>query len=213
MAKAGATGIPEITLPEGLRAAGQPDWRQLGAITAEAFAEDPVNLWIFGNTGPMAPVFGALARSVYLPRGFCHLSGDSGATMWCHSSANREPPTLAMMGLVASIMTKGTKGAAKRGLTAAETMAKEHPTAPHLYLFTIGTRKAARGKGLGKALMAPVLAAADREGLPCYLENSNPANTGFYRSRGFEQIKMFAAGPGGPMLEAMWREPHSSTSK
>lgn len=213
MAKAGATGIPEITLPEGMRAASQQDWKQLGAITAEAFAEDPVNLWIFGNTKPMAPVFGTLARSVYLPRGFCHLSGDNGATMWCHSSANREPPTLAMMGLVASIMTKGTKGAAKRGLTAAETMAKEHPTAPHLYLFTIGTRKAARGKGLGKTLMAPVLAAADREGLPCYLENSNPANTGFYRSRGFEQIKMFAAGPGGPPLEAMWREPHSSTSK
>lgn len=204
-------GVPEITLPEGMRAASQQDWKQLGAITAEAFAEDPVNLWIFGNTAPMAPVFGALARSVYLPRGFCHLSGDSGATMWCHSSANREPPTLAMMGLVASIMTKGTKGAAKRGLAAAETMAKEHPTAPHLYLFTIGTRKAARGKGLGKTLMAPVLAAADRDGLPCYLENSNPANTGFYRSRGFEQIKMFAAGPGGPPLEAMWREPRSLT--
>lgn len=204
-------GVPEITLPEGMRAASQQDWKQLGAITAEAFAEDPVNLWIFGNTAPMAPVFGALARSVYLPRGFCHVSGDSGATMWCHSSANREPPTLAMMGLVASIMTKGTKGAAKRGLAAAETMAKEHPTSPHLYLFTIGTRKAARGKGLGKGLMAPVLAAADRDGLPCYLENSNPANTGFYRSRGFEQIKMFAAGAGGPPLEAMWREPRSLT--
>ena len=211
MAQAGETGIPNITLPEGMRAAGPQDWKQLGAITAEAFAEDPVNLWIFGNTRPMAPVFGTLARSVYLPRGFCHLSGDNGATMWCHSSANRELPTFAMLGLVANVMTKGTKGAAKRGLTAAETMAKEHPTTPHLYLFTIGTRKTARGKGLGKALMAPVLAAADRDGLPCYLENSNPANTGFYRSRGFEQIKMFAAGPGGPPLEAMWREPRPVT--
>ena len=52
-----------------MRAASRRDWRQLGAITAEAFAEDPVNLWIFGNTGPMADVFGALARSVYLKRG------------------------------------------------------------------------------------------------------------------------------------------------
>jgi ribosomal protein S18 acetylase RimI-like enzyme len=110
---------------------------------------------------------------------------------------------------VASVMRKGTRGAARRGLAAAETMAREHPTAPHLYLFTIGTRKAARGKGLGKALMAPVLAAADRDGLPCYLENSNPANTGFYRSRGFERMKLFEPGPGGPVLEAMWREPVS----
>jgi ribosomal protein S18 acetylase RimI-like enzyme len=201
--------LPTITLPGGMRAAGPEDWRRLGAITAEAFAEDPVNLWIFGNTGPMADVFGALARSVYLKRGFCHVSGDDGATMWSHSSANREPGALAMLGLVAAIMRKGTKGAAKRGLTAADTMAREHPSAPHLYLFTIGTRKAARGKGLGKALMAPVLAAADRDGLPCYLENSNPANTGFYRAHGFERMKVFAAGPGGPPLEAMWREPRT----
>ncbi len=196
-----------ITLPDGMRAASRRDWRQLGAITAEAFAEDPVNLWIFGNTGPMADVFGALARSVYLKRGFCHVSGDEGATMWSHSSANREPGALAMLGLVSASMRKGTKGAAKRGMTAAETMAREHPSAPHLYLFTIGTRKAARGKGLGKRLLAPVLAAADRDGLPCYLENSNPANTGFYRAHGFERMKVLAAGPGGPPLEAMWREP------
>ena len=201
------SSLPEIALPDGMRAASPRDWPQLGAITAEAFAEDPVNLWIFGNTGPMADVFGALARAVYLKRGFCHVSGDEGATMWSHSSANREPGALAMLGLVSAIMRKGTKGAAKRGMTAAETMAREHPSAPHLYLFTIGTRKAARGKGLGKRLMAPVLAAADRDGLPCYLENSNPANTGFYRSHGFERVKLFAPGPGGPPLEAMWREP------
>jgi ribosomal protein S18 acetylase RimI-like enzyme len=204
---------PDISLPEGMRAAGPRDWRRLGAITAEAFAEDPVNLWIFGNAGPLADVFGVLAKDVYLRRGFCHLNGDSngdwGATMWSHSSASREMGFLATLGLVASVMRKGTRGAARRGLAAAETMAREHPTAPHLYLFTIATRKAARGKGLGKALMAPVLAAADRDGLPCYLENSNPANTGFYRSRGFERMKLFEPGPGGPVLEAMWREPVS----
>lgn len=209
MAQAGETGFPEIVLPHGMRAAGKQDWRQIGAITAEAFAEDPVNLWIFGNTAPMAAVFGKLARSVYLPRGACHVSADNGATMWCHSSANRELPFLATLGLVAAITTKGTRGAAKRGLAAAETMAKEHPKTPHLYLFTIGTRKAVRGKGLGKALMAPVLEAADRKGLPCYLENSNPANTGFYRSRGFERMKLFEPGPGAPPLEAMWREPRA----
>ena len=155
----------------------------------------------------MADVFGALAKNVYLPRGFCHLAGDDGATMWCHSSASRELGFLATLGLVTAVMRKGSRGAAKRGLTAAETMEREHPDQPHLYLFTIGTRKAARGRGLGRRLMAPVLAAADRDGLPCYLENSNPANTGFYASQGFERLKVFAAGPGGPPLEAMWRRP------
>jgi len=109
------------------------------------------------------------------------------------------------------VMRKGAKGAARRGLTAAETMAREHPKAQHIYLFAIGTRKAARGKGLGKTLISPVLDAADRAGLPCYLENSNPANTGFYRSRGFERMKLFEPGPGAPPMEAMWREPQAVT--
>ncbi len=190
-----------------MRTAAPQDWRQVGAITAEAFREDPVNLWVFGNAAPMPTVFSVLARSVYLKRGICHLAGDAGATMWCHSSADRELPFFSLMQLVAAVMSKGTKGAAKRGLGIGEIMAREHPKAPHLYLFTIGTRKAARGKGLGKQLMTPMTDAADRAGLPCYLENSNPSNTGFYKSRGFEHMKFFELGPGGPPLEAMWREP------
>lgn len=190
-----------------MRAAGAADWRRVGGIVAEAFFEDPVNLWIFGRTDPMPKVFSVLARSVYLPRGTCHLIGDAGATMWCHSSANREPPLLSMLGLVASVMGKGTKGAVKRALGASDAMAREHPKTPHMYLFAIGTRKASRGKGLGKQLMTPVTDAADRAGMPCYLENSNPANTGFYRSRGFERMKLFEPGPGAPPMEAMWREP------
>lgn len=200
----------DIELPEGLRAASRADWKQLGDITAEAFYEDPVNLWIFGNADAMPPVFRTLARSIYLPRGICHIAGDAGATMWAHSNQSRELSTLQTMRLVWSLMTKGEKGSAKRGLAAGEAMAREHPQEPHIYLFTIGTRKAARGQGLGKKLIRPVLDAADRTALPCYLENSNPANTGFYMSHGFERMKLFELGPGSPPMEAMWREPRQS---
>lgn len=201
--------VPDIRLPDGMKTAAPDDWRQVGGIIAEAFSEDPVNLWIFGNPKPLPAVFSALARHVYLPRGVCHLVGDGGATMWSHSSADRELGLLPTLGLVASMMGKGSKGAVKRALGAADVMQKEHPKAPHMYLFAIGTRKAARGKGMGKQLISPVLDAADRAGLPCYLENSNPANTGFYRSRGFERMKLFEPGPGGPPLEAMWRTPRA----
>lgn len=211
------TDFPEITLPAGLRRAGREDWQQVGGIIAEAFSEDPVNLWIFGNPAPMPAVFSALAKSVYLPRGVCHVSGDAlggigGATMWAHSSADLELGLLPTLGVVTAVLGKGAKGAVKRALGAAAAMQKEHPKGEHLYLFAIGTRKAARGKGLGKTLMSPVLEAADRRRLPCYLENSNPANTGFYRSRGFERMKLFEPGPGGPPLEAMWREPRRPES-
>lgn len=198
----------DINLPDSLRTAARSDWKQLASITAEAFAEDPVNLWIFGNTQTMPPVFGTLARNIYLPGGICHLHGDSGATMWAHSSVSRELGTLATMRLVWALTMKGEKGAARRGLGAGEAMDREHPKTPHMYLFTIGTRKAARGQGIGKQLMQPMLDAADRASLPCYLENSNPANTGFYMSHGFERMKLFEVGTGSPPLEAMWREPH-----
>ena len=62
------------------------------------------------------------------------------------------------------------------------------------------------GTGLGKAILRPMLNAADREGLPCYLENTNPANSGFYMSHGFERMEVFELGDGSPPMEAMWRE-------
>jgi ribosomal protein S18 acetylase RimI-like enzyme len=198
----------DFQLTNGLRAAGPRDWKQIASITAEAFAQDPVNLWIFGNTLAMRPIFGALARGIYLKRGYCHLLGDNGAAMWAHSSASRELGALATLQLVLALKMKGEKGAAERGMGAGEAMDREHPKEPHLYLFTIGTRLAARGQGLGKQMIGAGLDAADRASLPCYLENSNPANTGFYVSHGFERMKLFEVGPGSPPLEAMWREPH-----
>lgn len=197
----------EIHLPQGMRDATLADWRRLGDITGEAFAEDPVNLWIFGKSDALAPVFSQLARHLYVPNGICHLAGDAGATMWCLSDRRKELGPVPTLGLVWTLLRHGSKGAAKRALGAGEAMAREHPKDRHLYLFTIGTRKAERGKGLGKQLFSPTLMAADRAGLPCYLENSNPANTGFYMSHGFERMKLFEPGPGGPPLEAMWREP------
>jgi ribosomal protein S18 acetylase RimI-like enzyme len=197
----------DIQLPEGLRAASRADWKQLGDITAEAFYEDPVNLWIFGTADAMPPVFRTLARTVYLPRGICHLGGDEAATMWSHSSASRELSTLATLQLVWVLLQKGSKGAAQRALAAGAAMAREHPHEPHMYLFAIGTRKAARGQGHGKRIIQPMLDAADRTALPCYLENSNPANTGFYMSHGFERMKLFELGPSSPPMEAMWRKP------
>ena len=197
----------QIELPDTLRRASQTDWKQVGDITAEAFAEDPINLWIFGNPKALRPLFRIFARDVYLKHGFSHIAGDGGATMWAMSDANTDLPTLALWKLIFAQMRYGASGAMKRAMQAGETMAKHHPSEPHLYLFTIGTRKAARGTGLGKALLSPVLSAADRDGKAVYLENSNPANHGFYRSHGFETREIFPIAEGGPPMEAMWRAP------
>lgn len=197
----------QVELPDRLRAATRKEWRQIGDITAEAFAEDPFNLWLFGGEQALRPLFRIMARDIYLKEGFCHISGNDAATMWATHESNLRFPPLSMVRLIAAQMIHGSKGAMKRGMAAGEAMEKHHPHAPHVYLFTVGTRKAARGKGLGKAMMTPVLAAADETGLPVYLENSNPANHGFYTSFGFEKIGEFSVLDESPPMAPMWREP------
>ena len=72
----------------------------------------------------------------------------------------------------------------------------------------IETTQNARGKGVGKGLLRPVLAACDIAKMPVYLENSNPDNTGFYASHGFERMGLFNVGDeNSPLMEPMWREP------
>lgn len=197
----------DINLPDTIRPATRRDWRQIGDITGEAFAEDPFNLWIFGRPRALPPLFRMMARDIYLKNGFCHLAGDNAATMWAMHDAKQDFPPFSLFRLIALQLFLADKGAMKRGLAAAETMQKHHPKDPHVYLFTVGTRKAARGKGHGKAILAPVLTAADKEGLPAYLENTNPVNTGFYRSLGFERTGQFHVDDTAPAVMTMWREP------
>ena len=197
----------QIDLPDGLQHAGPTDWRKLADITAEAFAEDPVNLWLFGNPRTMKTVFSVLARGIYAKHGFCYFAGDQGAAMWSENELPFEIGRWDTLSFAMGVSRYGTKGAMKRVQEAGANMARHHPKEPHYYLFTIGTRNAARGQGVGKALLAPVLKRCDEIGMPCYLENSNPANHGFYSAHGFERLQVFPVGLGGPPMEAMWRTP------
>jgi ribosomal protein S18 acetylase RimI-like enzyme len=56
---------------------------------------------------------------------------------------------------------------------------------PHWYLESIGVEPALQGRGLGTALLAPVLAEADAAGVPAYLETETEDNVRFYQRLGF----------------------------
>lgn len=197
----------DIQLPEELRRAHKTDWDVVGAITADAFQNDPVSSWIFGKKRAMRPVFGRQARHIYLPRGVCHLAGDSGATMWLLPDASKDMSLLGTLDIGFHMTRLAGLGAIRRGMTADAEMIRRKPKTPHAYLYTIAVRSSAQGQGLGRTLLAPMLEACDRTGLPAYLENSNPRNHGFYAGQGFRHMEHFAPAPGAPPLEAMWREP------
>jgi GNAT superfamily N-acetyltransferase len=59
----------------------------------------------------------------------------------------------------------------------------------HWYLPLIGIEPSHQGRGLGGMLLAPMLARADAEGLPCYLETVEPRNVPFYERQGFKIIR------------------------
>jgi GNAT superfamily N-acetyltransferase len=76
-------------------------------------------------------------------------------------------------------------GALRRTLATTRDLARLHPAGPHWYLMTLGVDPAAQGRGLGKLLVAPILARAEREGVPVHLETFKRENIAFYERLGF----------------------------
>lgn len=78
---------------------------------------------------------------------------------------------------------------------------------PHYYLCLIGSDTRYRGQGIGMALLRDNLAIVDAEGLPTYLESTNPRNTLRYESLGFVKLGALRFPGNGPVVERMWRAP------
>lgn len=199
-----------IELGEELTEAGSGDAHAIGEITADAFRNDPFNQWIFGNFAAISAMFHAQARRIYVPRGYCYRLGDQGACMWMMPDQKTEFGLGDYATIAWSTLVKSGPRAVMRAIKTGNAMDRHHPHFPHAYLFSIGVRPAAQGKGIGHRLMRPVLEACDREGMPAYLENSNPVNTSFYRSCGFEEMgATIHPEPGSPPLVPMLRQPRS----
>lgn len=83
-------------------------------------------------------------------------------------------------------------------------MQEYHPHEQHWYLPLIGTDPACLGKGLGGALMKQACARIDEDGLPAYLESSNPRNISLYERHGFEVMGEIRSGSA-PLVTPMYR--------
>jgi GNAT superfamily N-acetyltransferase len=77
----------------------------------------------------------------------------------------------------------------------------------HWYVMVVGVAPEARGTGLGRALLQPVMDKADASGQPCYLETSQPANVSFYEHLGFRCVVDTVDASSGLRLWTFRRDP------
>lgn len=80
-----------------------------------------------------------------------------------------------------------------------------HPREPHWYLAVLGVQPDWQGRGLGSALLGPVLERCRSEALPAYLEASTPRSRACYERLGFQVVEELPLPEGGPPIWRMWR--------
>ena len=183
----------------------------LDVVTA-AFADDPVQRWVFEpaddpDAGRRA-LFDLLVHD-YFWLGHLHVVAAggrlAGAALWGPPDRDVLQGTRVDELLAALTPHLGDQLVPRLGELA---RAHEHrPAEPHLYLGVLGVDPAHQSSGLGTALLRPTLAECDRMGLLTHLESSNERNVPFYERHGFEVVEAYRCGGDGPPMTIMSRPP------
>ncbi|MFD8917046.1 GNAT family N-acetyltransferase [Streptomyces sp. NPDC059569] len=194
----------------GIRRAGESDRATLVRLLEEAFDDDPVSCWVFPEKDHRRRVHGlflGVFADVALAEGWVDILEDgTGMALWLPVPAGPpegEDDTPARMRATADPDNERTELVGR--LTGAI-----HPhDRAHAYLLMIAVSPVHQGRGLGRALIEPVLARCDREGLPAYLEASSERSRRLYERLGFTFTGTTVDLPDGPPMWPMWREPRS----
>ena len=193
-----------------VRKATTTDIPRLADALARAFFDDPVMEFILprerGRRRRLLALFELELRRVHLPNDECYTTAElAGGALWAPPNRWRMPPLAILRSLPRIVPLLGTRlPAALRVINVVE---RAHPRGPHWYLAVLGTEPAQQGKGVGSAMLAPILERCDREGEPAYLESSKESNIPFYVRHGFEVTGALELPGGGPTIWPMWREP------
>jgi GNAT superfamily N-acetyltransferase len=164
-----------------------------------AFSADPVARWVWPDPADYIRYFPEFIR-VFAGRSFSNGTAivtpdNAGAALWLPPDVSSDEEGLT------ELIERSVSDEIKRDLyPVIEGMAAFHPDEPHWYLPMIGVDPGKQNRGTGSALMAYSLLQCDADGLPAYLESSNPRNISLYERFGFEQIGTIRHGDSAPLF-------------
>lgn len=169
----------------------------VGVITL-AYGTDPLARWTFPDPDQYLEHFPEFIRALAgksFESGTAYLAPNSGgAALWLPPGT--EPDEDALIGL----FWNSTSDEVQKDLFPMfERMEAYHPREPHWYLPMIGVEPGRQGSGVGSALMQHALANCDADGLPAYLESTNPRSIPLYERFGFELVGTIRSGDAPPI--------------
>jgi GNAT superfamily N-acetyltransferase len=173
------------------------------ATIASAFAEDPVERWMYPGDDEYAAhfpefvsAFGGEAMTGW------RLGDFAAVAFWIPAGA--EPDGEAIVNVLSATVSPDRQADTFAVL---EQMDAAHPAYPHWYLPWLGVAPEMQGGGLGGELLRRCLATVDADGLPAYLETPNPRTVPFYERHGFAVTGTAQSGSC-PPLTMMLRPAH-----
>jgi GNAT superfamily N-acetyltransferase len=190
----------------GARTAKASDLDGLTATLTAAFEHDPLWSWAFPDPLDLAVWWRFLvASALRYPQTW--IRGDyAAASVWIPPDGSEL--TGEEEGEVEGIIFELAGPRAPELLELWERFDRSHPhDRPHYYLSLLGVHPDRRGEGLGMALLAGNLERLDAEGVPSYLESSNPDNNRRYERLGYRQLGEFTTPDGECTVATMWRDP------
>ena len=194
-----------------VRHAAAGDRSRMADVLAAAFADDPVFVHLLPTGIRRRPRRVRKLFELEIPRGlrsgggWISADGD-GVAMWYPPGLWETPAWQGLLHLPASVATLGSR--LPVGIRTMTLMQAHHPREPHWYLLFLGTRPGRQGRGIGTALLRPMLDTCDAQRVPAYLEATCERNRALYLRHGFQDHGAPLRLPDdGPLMYPMWREP------
>ena len=178
--------------------------RAIATLTI-AFSTDPVARWFLPDAARYLtywpPFVAAFAGKAFAADSADSIGDCGGVALWLPPDVG--PDDEAMAAIAADAVPESDQ---EEVFAVMGQMGDYHPAERHWYLPVMGVDVAKQGGGLGSALLRHAAERCDRNGLPAYLEATNPHNARLYAAHGFEELGVIQAG-GSPPIWPMLRKP------